>query len=346
MLNIYFPAAAQSNNKKPVEIIATTVKSENIVDRVEALGTLKAQEAIEVNSAITEIVTDIYFNDGQRVNKGDILIKLDMQEEEAMLAEEEFNLIEASRQLDRIKPLVAKGVTSESLLDESEREVKTAKSRINAIKSRIQQHVIVAPFSGVVGLRNLSVGALVQPGTVVTTLDDDRKMKLDFTIPSIYLQSLKEGSVINATTKAFKGKFFSGTIMSIDSRVDPITRSIQARAIIDNPEYLLKPGLLMTVNLQKNQRETLMINEESVITVADQYFVYLLKDNAATDASSADSNDIISDVYNIIKQPVSLGARQKGKVEIIGGLNVDDLIIAHGINKVSPMSIVTIQSVI
>ena len=118
--------------------------------------------------------------------------------------------------------------------------------------------MIKAPFRGVVGLRNISLGALVEPGDVITTLDDISVMKLDFNVPSVYLATLKQGTPVEAVSPAFPGQSFKGSVSSIDSRVDPVTRSITARALIDNSDGLLKPGLLMSVELLKNERDALM----------------------------------------------------------------------------------------
>jgi membrane fusion protein (multidrug efflux system) len=135
------------------------------------------------------------------------------------------------------------------------REYETAKARLRAIESKLRDRLIIAPFDGAVGLRNVSVGALIEPGDVITTLDDNSVMKLDFTVPSIYLASIKSGTPIVATSPAFDKRRFEGQVSSIDSRIDPVTRAIVVRAILPNPERLLKPGLLMQVTLLKNPRE-------------------------------------------------------------------------------------------
>src|SRR5690606_6924075 len=126
-----------------------------------------------LTSRVTETVTAVNFEDGQRVEAGDVLVEMTSDEESAQLEEEQSTVNEAAKQVERLKPLVEQGAAAQSLLDQRRREYQTAKARLEAVKSRLGDRVITAPFAGVLGLRNISVGALVQPGTKITTLDDD-----------------------------------------------------------------------------------------------------------------------------------------------------------------------------
>ena len=248
---------------QPTPVFVTTVERKSFTDDIEAVGTLKAKENVELTSTVTERVTRINFEDSQRVRKGRLLVEMDAAEELAQKAEEEYRIKEARRQVERLKPLVKRGAASESLLDQQQRELKTAQARVRAIQSRINQRRIVAPFDGVVGLRNISVGAMVQPGTRITTLDDDSIMKLDFSVPEVFLASIKPGTKIISTAGAYPDETFEGEVSGIGSRIDPVTRSIQVRARLNNDHGKLKPGLLMRVVLKKNNRNALVIPEET-----------------------------------------------------------------------------------
>jgi membrane fusion protein (multidrug efflux system) len=182
---------ASGQNAVPVVVMET--KRDVFVDRVEALGTLRANETLEVTATVSEIVTFIDFDDGQRVQAGEILVELTSREEHALIEEEKSTIAEAKKQYDRVKRLADQGAISQSLYDQRRQEYEAARARLRALESKLQDRLIVAPFSGIVGLRNISVGALVKPGDVVTTLDDDSVMKLDFTVPAIYLATLKKG---------------------------------------------------------------------------------------------------------------------------------------------------------
>lgn len=318
----YHASAQPGGPAKPVSVIVQTVTKTDFTDQIEALGTLKANENVDLASTVTELVTKIHFEDGQRVQEGDVLVEMDVTEEKAELAEEQSLLREATRQVNRLKPLAERGAASKSTLDEWRRQMESSRARIQAIQSRINLREIRAPFDGVVGQRNISVGALAQPGTMITTIDDDNVMKLDFSVPSVFLAHLSEGLKITAKTRAFPGKIFEGVIKSIDSRVDPVTRSVTVRAIIDNPEKKLKPGLLMQVNLQKNPRKALVIQEEALLSQGSENFVFRI---------------IPTDEGKSVEQvKVEIGARRKGEIEILEGLSENDEIVIHGVQKVRP----------
>ena len=185
--------AAPASAQQAVPVIVKAVVTDHFVDRVEALGTLRANETVVLTATVSEIVTDVHFEDGQRVKAGSILVEMTNEEEHALIEEERSTVAEAKKQYDRLRPLVQRGAASIALLDQRRREYETAKARLRAIESKLQDRLIIAPFAGIVGLRNISVGALIEPGDVITTLDDDSVMKLDFTVPSIHLASLKTG---------------------------------------------------------------------------------------------------------------------------------------------------------
>ena len=316
-----------------VPVVVTEIRRDTFVDRVEALGTLRANETLELTATVSEIVTAIDFDDGQRVEAGDILVEMTSKEEHALIEEEKSTIAEAKKQYDRVRRLVKRGAASPALLDQRRREYQTARARLRAIESKLQDRLIVAPFSGIVGLRNISVGALVEPGDVVTTLDDDSVMKLDFTVPAIYLATLKTGLPIVARSPAFADRKFEGTIASIDSRIDPSTRSIVVRAILPNPDRLLKPGLLMSVELLKNHREAMVIPEESLIPLGRENYVFVVDRSA--DPTVAE------------QRKVKTGSRRPGEVEILAGLRSGEFVITQGALRTragQPVKIIAVDS--
>ncbi|NVJ60668.1 MAG: efflux RND transporter periplasmic adaptor subunit [Gammaproteobacteria bacterium] len=314
-----------------VPVIISEIKPVPFVDEVEALGTLKANESVELMSTVTDRVIRVNFNDGQRATKGDVLIELDMTEEQAQLAEEQSRLNEALKQVKRLKPLAKKNATTQSTIDEQQREVETARARMNAIQSRIRERSIVAPFDGLLGLRNISVGAIAQPGTVITTIDDVSKMKLDFSIPELFLAAVSPGVKIEARSRAFKNQTFAGEVVSIDSRIDPITRSVVVRAMLDNPDATLLPGLLMRVNVQANPREALVIQEEALVSSSTKNYVYVVE--------KQDGKLIAKRVE------VKLGERRKGEAEVLAGLSIGDKVVVHGVNRIRPGQEVSIKAI-
>jgi len=325
------PVLAQAQENAATPVIVSVTEMKDFADEIEALGTLRANEGVDLTSSVTEIVTKISFQDNQRVKKGDVLVEMDAAEELAELEEQKSFTSEAQRQVNRLSPLVKKGAASASILDENRRELEGARARVNAIQSRIDQRIVKAPFDGVLGLRNISVGALAQPGSMITTIDDDSVMKLDFSVPEIFLSTLKPEVVIEAKTEAYPDKVFEGHIAFVDSRIDPVTRSIEARALIDNTNGLLKPGLLMQVELQKNPRKALLIPEESLISNGPDNFVFVVKE--------ADGQNTAE------RRKVEIGTRQYGEAEITHGLKGGEKIITHGTLRVRPGGAVKITAV-
>jgi membrane fusion protein (multidrug efflux system) len=316
--------------KAATPVFVAPVQKLAFFDEVEALGTLKSRHNVNLTTTVTERITAINFEDNQRVKKGDVLVVMDTAEERAELAEERSRLENAQRQIERLEPLVQRGAASRSGLDDQRREMATAEARIQAIRSRINERRLVAPFDGVVGIRDISVGALAQPGTQIVTIDDDRVMKLDFAVPEVFLSTLKVGISIEAESKAYPDRFFTGTIASVNSRIDPLTRSIQARALLDNQDGLLKAGMLMRVLLQKEPRMALVIPEEALIVRGDETAVMVI---------------VPGDPATGRRQVVEIGNRRKGEVEIISGLQEGQQVVTHGGLRLSPGAAVEVRAV-
>ncbi len=311
---------AQAPANGPVEVIVQPASIKNLTTNIEALGTLRANESISLTSNVTKKVTRINFEDGQRVNKGDVLVETTSLEESALLQEARFNADEAKKQLDRVSALVKTDAASESLLDQRVREYESARARYNATESRLKDLVILAPFNGVVGLRNVSVGALVSPGDQITTLNDDSKMKLDFTVPAVYLRSLMVELPIVAKSSDLGGKIFQGQVFSIDNQIDEVTRAIKVRALLDNKDHELKQGMLMQVDLKAGARDAIVISESALVPLGSNNFVFVLKKE--------------QNGFSVERKKIVIGERLAGAVEVKSGLEVGDKVVTHGLQKI------------
>lgn len=313
-------AAPAPAGPAPTQVIVERVGQQRIADRLEALGTLQANETVRITANVSDTISRVNFEDGQAVNAGDVLVEMTDSEEAALLEEAESLAEEAKRQYERIERLVAQGNAAESLLDERQRESRTAQARLLAVRSRLNDRTISAPFGGHVGLRLVSPGALVSPGDVITTLVDDSRMKLDFTVPSLYLTTVRRGTAIEASSPVFPNRSFAGQVTSVDSTIDPVTRSITVRAIIPNEARDLVPGMLMTLNLLRNERDAVVISEEAVIPRGERTYVLVV--------------DMETEPYVARQRPVQLGTRMPGQVEVRSGLEIGEMIISHGTLKV------------
>ncbi len=283
---------------------------------VEAVGTAKANEAVEVTGKVTGIVERIHFREGQRVAAGAVLVKLDTAELEAELEEERAARDNAQRLYERARKLLAGRNVSEARVDELYARLQAAEARVRANEARVAEYVIRAPFAGRLGLREVSPGALIRPGTRITTLDDTTTIKLDFEVPETALARLVPGLDVSAQGVAIPGRVFFGKVTTVDSRLDPATRSVRVRAKIPNPDDALKPGMFLTVTLVLGvKRDAVLVPEEAVVTAGAGQFVYVVRDGKA------------------VRTRVVLGQRLPGEVEALVGLEPGDLVVVGGVQK-------------
>lgn len=329
LLALSIHAQAQKTGvEKLTEVVVQPVSEQALHTTVEALGNLRANESIELTSNVTNTITRINFEDGQRVTKGQVLVEMTSAEESALLDEARINADEAKKQLDRVVALEKSGAASQSLLDQRIREYQSARSRYYATESRLKDLILLAPFNGVLGLRNTSVGALVSPGDVITTLNDDHKMKLDFTVPAIFLRSLAVGLPITAYSRDLGDKVFKGEVFSIDNQIDEVTRSIKVRALLDNKDHELKQGMLMRVDMNTDERSALVISEAALVPLGSNNFVFVITKQGA---------DTL-----VERREVKIGERFAGRVEVLDGLVAGERIITHGLQKIRAGQKVTV----
>jgi len=300
----------------PVTVVAEPVERRTFINSVEALGTTRANESLTLTANLTDTISRVNFDDGDYVAAGQVLVELTNEEEGAQLAEARANLEEAQRRLRRLEDLDERGIAATSDVDQARSEAAAAEARLNTVLARLEDRLIRAPFSGVLGFRQVSPGTLLTPGEAITTLDDISQIKLDFTVPETVLGLMQPGRKIYASSVSWAGRDFEGIVRAVGSRVDPVTRAAVVRAVIDNEDRALRPGMLLTVKVITEERLAMLVSEKSVVQVSDSAFVYVVgEDQTAT------------------RTPVQLGARQPGIVEITDGLEEGDRIVTEGIIK-------------
>ncbi|MGH2362555.1 MAG: efflux RND transporter periplasmic adaptor subunit, partial [bacterium] len=270
---------------------------------------------IQVTSRIASVVSRINFTEGEDVPAGQLLVELDNRETRADLAVAEASLQQSRSQYERSRQLADTRVISESQMDELEAKMKMDQAQVQAARARLDNAFIRAPFAGTVGLRRVSLGDLVDSNTVITTLDDARTVRLEFTVPENFLSELHLGLSIKAESAAYPGSAFAGTVTSIDSRVDPVTRALTVIAKIPNPERLLKPGMFLTVTLERERRQVLMVPEEALSPRQGKQYLFLVENGRA------------------VEREVELGARTPGLAEIRSGISAGDVVVLEGIQR-------------
>ena len=300
----------------PAEVLVATGQLRPFGIVIEAVGTALARESVDITAKVGNTVTAIRFQEGQRVAAGSVLVELDRAQTAAALVEAEAGLMESRNQFNRGRDLSVTQALSRAQLDQLETAVKTGEARVTAARSRLADTVIRAPFAGRTGLRRVSLGSLVSPGTVITTLDDSSVIKLEFTVPQSLLGSVERGLPIEAGADGFGERTFKGTLTTLDSRIDPVTRSITVRAELPNADGAIKPGLFMTVQLRAKTVPTLMIPEEALVPEQGRTFVFVVRDGKAQ------------------RLEVRTGGREPGSVAVLEGLTAQDAVIVEGTQRV------------
>lgn len=311
-------ATSSAPVSKPVPVTVTKVERQPFTDTTVAIGNLRSEESVEITANVTERIDSLHFEDGEYVREGQILAELSKSEETAMLSVAQSELKEQQREIERLQNLTRQNAVAEVTLDERFTQRDMAQGKIEQISSMLRDLTITAPFNGIIGLRRISPGALVEPGTVITTVDKIEKMKLDFPVPEVFLNDLKPGTRVEAKSPAFPDDIFEAEIATVDSRVDPVTRSIEVRAILHNKDRTLRPGMLMTVSLQRNDREALALPERAIVPFGNKHSVYVVNE---------DNTVRLADV--------ELGVRRPGYVEVTNGLTEGTTVVTDGILSLS-----------
>lgn len=295
-----------------VSVVTAPVEARDFSDIVEALGTARARESVVLTSRVSDTVNKVHFEDGQSVSKGDLLLTLESTEEEAQLQEAQANLKEAESQFTRISDLVERGNASTSNRDAQKRRVDEARYRVEAAEARLADRRIMAPFDGVLGLRQVSEGTFLSSNTAITTIDAVDLIKLDFTVPERFIATLAPGQEVEAQVEAYPDRLFRGRVTTVDSRVDPVTRSVVVRAEIPNEDSALRPGLLMTVEVISRTWDAMSVAEEAVVPTGGRNYVFVVTDGAAE------------------RRAVLLGLRRPGYVEVLEGLSAGERVVVQG----------------
>lgn len=312
------PGGGQGGDR-PIPVTTVRLQPQSFADTLIAIGTVKARESVTVTAKVSEIVQTVHFDSGQEVRAGAPLITLSDRQQQAALAEAQASADEAGRLLRRQSELVQQQLIARAQVDNQRAARDVAQARVAQIRAQIADRVVRAPFSGVLGLRQVSPGALVTPGTAIATLDDISRVYVDFPLPESQLSRIGTGQRVAARAVAYPEQRFEGAVQTVDARIDPATRAVQVRADLPNPQRLLRPGMLINVEIAGAERTALLLPEIAVTQIGRDSFVFRV-----------DSKGSVEQVK------VVAASRRDGKVEIVEGVAIGDRIVVDGTGKLRP----------
>jgi membrane fusion protein, multidrug efflux system len=326
-LGVAGPSSAGADAERGPGVVVAPVVRVRFPLTVEALGNARANEAIEIRPQISEAVVAIRFEEGARVAAGQVLVELEDAEALAGVAAAKAALVDSESQFRRADQLLKTKAVPASQVEQAAARRDADRAALAAAEARLSETIVRAPFAGRVGLRRISLGSLVSPQTVITTLDDTDTIKLDFSVPETVLARLVTGLSIVARSAAWPDERFVGTVTTIDTRVDPVSRSLMVRAALPNPEGHLRAGMFLSVTLLREDVVALVVPEESLVPEQSRQFVWVV------DAEE-----------RVERRQVEIGRRRPGQVEVLGGLAPGERVIVEGTQKVSPGQVVQIRA--
>ncbi len=314
------PGGAGGRGGHATAVSQVAVVSRPFTDRIEVLGAAKGRQSVTITSNTAEMITAVHFTDGQSVSRGQVLVELKADSENAGITEAQVRLAQAQRDYARWKTLADKGIAARASAEQYLTAVETAQAALASAQAQKLDRVIRAPFSGRVGISDVAPGTLISPGTAIVTLDDVSVIRVDFSVPDRYLPSLREGLPIVAKPDALPGETFNGRIAQIDTRIDAATRALKARAEFPNPGARLKPGMLVKVSIDQGQHTAPAVPEAAIQFEGSQASVFVI--------AKGPKGQIARRV------DVETGISDGGFVEIRSGLKPGETIVADGLNRI------------
>jgi membrane fusion protein (multidrug efflux system) len=312
-----------------VAVEATKAARLALPQGITAVGSLRSDESVTLRPEVAGRISAIQFREGERVSKGTLLVRLDPSVAAAEVEQARANLTLAKQKHARALDLEKKGFISGQAKDEAENNLKVGEAALALTEAKLAKLTITAPFSGIIGLRSVSVGDYVKEGADMVNLEAIDPLKVDFRVPEIYLTQVSVGQTLQLSLDAMPGKTYQGKVFAINPLLDAAGRSVVIRAHVRNQDTALRPGMFARVRLfTRDLQEALVVPEQAVVPLGDEWFVYRVVDGKAQRAK------------------VDIGARRDGKAEIVKGLQDGDMVVTAGQLKLRegvPVQIATTQ---
>lgn len=322
------PAAGEGGSSPGMPVEAEPVTVAAMERTIEAVGTMQSNESVIIRPEITGRIVEIAFEEGQAVEKGAVLFKLDDATYRAQLAQAQAALALSRANFARADDLFKKKTGSERTLDEARARRDADVAAVALAQATLDKATLRAPFDGITGLRQVSVGDYVTPGQALVNVEDMSPLKVDFRVPEVFLTDIANGQDIAIAVDALPGQEIRGRVYAIDPRVDAAGRSLVIRATVDNDDSAMRPGLFARVNVVVDSASNaIQIPEQALMPQGEKQFVYRVTDDKA---------EMVE---------VKTGLRRRGKVQIVEGLSAGDVVITAGQMKVQPGAPVMVMPV-
>ncbi|MFO6424071.1 efflux RND transporter periplasmic adaptor subunit [Motilimonas sp. KMU-193] len=317
----YYASLTASATAKPtasasrqVEVVTAVVAEQGVAQEITLVGNLKAQQSVDLGFQIFAPVADILVAANQVVQPNQVLVQLDDSKARAAVAEAKSVLEEEQRKLTEFVRIVSRGAGTQTELDAQRASVAVAQARLTAAQAALDEYQLRAPFAGQLGLIDVNLGDMKAVGEPVLSLDNVATMQLDLLVPERYLSQLSTGMKVAAHARAWPERSFMGQIAAIDSRVNENTLNVRVRVNFDNPQQLLKPGMLMSADLVFPEQTAPIIPVQALEYSGTKRFVYIVQQDGT-----------------VARSEVILGARVDNQVLVQSGLAVGERIVVQGL---------------
>jgi len=319
-------AGSQTQGPPPVRVIAVEAKLQAVSETLSLPGTIMANEMVEIKAETDGIVQEINFAEGQKVAKGHLLVKLDESKFASSLAEAEANLKLSQANYDRARQLFQDKLISQQDFDQSASTFAVNQAAVDLKRRQLEDARVHAPFSGIVGARQISPGQVISRNTTLTWLVDLDTVKVEVKVPEKYLRQLEIGQTMEFSVAAFPGEKFKGEVYFISPQIDQDTRFALVKAKIPNASGKLRGGMLASLELTLQLRESaIVIPDPALMSNGDNFMVFVVDANNTAQV-----------------RPVAVGLRLPGKAEITKGLSAGEKVVVEGVQKLRPGAPVTL----
>lgn len=325
---------------KQAQTVSSTVATlQDWNSKVEGVGTLRAVLGVDVSSEVAGVIDAVYFESGDQVDAGVLLVKLRAEDEIAALAslQADADLAELTYQRD-LRQLKEKSV-AQATVDLDAATLAKAKALVTQQKARIDKKFIRAPFAGNLGLRAVDLGEYISPGTVIVTLQALNPIYFDFYLPQQQLSKIKLGQVVEVTNDLYPGVVFKGNISAISSKVDPSTRNVQIRAVLDNPDNTLLPGMYASIDIDLGLPQEYITLPQTAITYNPYGNTVFLVKNKGKDKDG--KPQLIAE-----QRFVTLGPTRGDQVAVLTGIAAGDTVVTSGQIKLQNGSAILINNAV